>query len=90
MIVILVLTLLLALSAAWNTSADNPTPWSGDVTRVRATVPDSSKVYLPLVQKSSGASQAIIIDHTNANIGQVPEYWINQVKALLKLSYGHT
>jgi len=36
------------------------------------------------------AGQAIIIDHTTTDIIKIPEYWINQAKALLRASYGHT
>lgn len=36
------------------------------------------------------AQQAIIIDHTNTDLSQIPDYWIEQAKALLRVSYGHT
>jgi hypothetical protein len=32
----------------------------------------------------------IIIDHTTTHLSQIPPYWIEQAKALLRLSYGHT
>ena len=32
----------------------------------------------------------IIIDHRHTDINQIPEYWIEQAKELLRLSYGHT
>jgi hypothetical protein len=32
----------------------------------------------------------IIIDHTSTDLSLVPEYWINQAKSLLRISYGHT
>ena len=32
----------------------------------------------------------MIIDHTCTDLSQVPDYWIEQAKALLRLSYGHT
>jgi uncharacterized repeat protein (TIGR01451 family) len=40
--------------------------------------------------KESQAQQAIIIDHTCTDLGKIPEYWIDQAKAQLRLSYGHT
>jgi hypothetical protein len=36
------------------------------------------------------ASQPIIADHTATDLSKIPEYWIKQAKALLKVSYGHT
>jgi uncharacterized repeat protein (TIGR01451 family) len=36
------------------------------------------------------ASEPMIIDHTCRDLSQVPEYWIEQAKALLRVSYGHT
>ncbi|HJX39557.1 MAG TPA: DUF11 domain-containing protein [Anaerolineae bacterium] len=36
------------------------------------------------------ASGPIIIDHTCTDLSQIPDYWIEQAKALLRLSYGHT
>jgi len=35
-------------------------------------------------------SQAIIIDHTCTDASQIPVYWLNQAKSLLRCSYGHT
>jgi len=35
-------------------------------------------------------SAPIVIDHRHTDISQIPEYWINQAKQLLRLSYGHT
>jgi uncharacterized repeat protein (TIGR01451 family) len=32
----------------------------------------------------------IIIDHTTTDISKIPDYWIEQAKALLRASYGHT
>ena len=49
--------------------------------------PPSPDVSLPTAPQ---AGQAIIIDHTTTDITKIPEYWINQVKALLRASYGHT
>lgn len=36
------------------------------------------------------ADEPIIIDHMCTDISQIPDYWINQAKAMFKLSYGHT
>jgi uncharacterized repeat protein (TIGR01451 family) len=36
------------------------------------------------------ASPPIIIDHTCVDLSQIPPYWIEQAKALLRVSYGHT
>jgi uncharacterized repeat protein (TIGR01451 family) len=36
------------------------------------------------------ASGPTIIDHTCTDLSQVPDYWIEQAKALLRVSYGHT
>ncbi len=36
------------------------------------------------------AQGPMIIDHTCTDLSQVPDYWIDQAKALLKVSYGHT
>jgi hypothetical protein len=33
---------------------------------------------------------AIIADHTHTDLGLIPESWINQVKANLRIFYGHT
>jgi uncharacterized repeat protein (TIGR01451 family) len=36
------------------------------------------------------ASGPRIIDHTCTDLSQVPDYWIQQAKAVLRVSYGHT
>jgi uncharacterized repeat protein (TIGR01451 family) len=36
------------------------------------------------------ASAPIIIDHTCTDLSQIPAYWIQQAKKLLRVSYGHT
>jgi hypothetical protein len=46
-------------------------------------------VYLPLIVNKY-PDTLIIIDHTTADISQIPPYWIEQAKALLRVSYGHT
>jgi hypothetical protein len=45
--------------------------------------------FLPLVVNKYPETM-IIIDHTTTDISQIPPYWINQAKELLRLSYGHT
>jgi len=45
--------------------------------------------YLPLMMNDY-AGPVIIIDHTTTGLSKIPPYWINQAKALLRLSYGHT
>jgi uncharacterized repeat protein (TIGR01451 family) len=44
---------------------------------------------LAMIEQSQ-AQQPIIIDHTCTDLSKVPEYWIEQAKAQLRLSYGHT
>jgi len=36
------------------------------------------------------ASGPIIVDHTCTDVSQIPDYWIEQAKELLRVSYGHT
>ncbi len=36
------------------------------------------------------ASAPMIVDHSCTDLSQVPDYWIEQAKALLRVSYGHT
>lgn len=38
----------------------------------------------------SQAQGPIIIDHTRTDLSSVPDYWIEQAKAELRVSYGHT
>jgi hypothetical protein len=35
-------------------------------------------------------SAPIVVDHRHTDISQIPVFWINQAKELLRLSYGHT
>ncbi|MBY9005283.1 MAG: hypothetical protein KGD63_00835 [Candidatus Lokiarchaeota archaeon] len=35
-------------------------------------------------------SEAIIINHNSIKLGQIPEYWINTTKNMLKVHYAHT
>ncbi|MHB0875719.1 MAG: hypothetical protein ACYC5O_06720 [Anaerolineae bacterium] len=51
-------------------------------------------VYLPLLLHPAVPGpvdgEAIIIDHVNTDLSQVPVSWIEAAKAQLRLSYGHT
>jgi uncharacterized repeat protein (TIGR01451 family) len=50
----------------------------------------------PSVQRAVGkaagaqAGEAIIIDHTCTDLSKIPDYWIEEAKELLRVSYGHT
>jgi uncharacterized repeat protein (TIGR01451 family) len=49
--------------------------------------------YLPVVMRQGTlppTTQAIIIDHRNTDISQVPSSWIATAKEQFRLSYGHT
>jgi hypothetical protein len=35
-------------------------------------------------------AEGIIIDHTCTDLSQVPSDWIDQAKAMFRISYGHT
>ena len=41
-------------------------------------------------QAQVALTQPIIIDHNCTDLSKIPDYWIEQVKAQLRLSYGHT
>ncbi len=85
-IILGVLVMLGALGGAVTTSADKLAPSiapTAAVARPQAVF----KMYLPIVTKSSGA---LIIDHTTADITQIPSSYIDAAKANLRLSYGHT
>lgn len=74
------------LSASWSAPAS-----AGDKASAapRSALPRTQFSPLVLVA-ASVPSQALIIDHTTADITKIPAYWIQQAKALLKASYGHT
>jgi len=80
---VLVLVLLVTLSRAMVTSASTPQD-------PESLPPTTHRVSAPARAESSQAQQAIIIDHTCTDLSKVPEYWIEQAKAQLRLSYGHT
>jgi hypothetical protein len=50
----------------------------------------SATACLLLLAFMSGAARALIIDHTCADLSQVPEYWISQARSTINLTYGHT
>ena len=52
--------------------------------------PITHRVPAPAGAESSQAQQPIIADHTCTDLSEVPEYWIEQAKQNLRLSYGHT
>ena len=60
--------------------------WGG----VSETIQEKTQLKAPPSRLNSQASQPIIIDHTTTNLSQIPTYWIEQAKANLRLSYGHT
>ena len=47
-------------------------------------------VAVPALAGRLQASGPIIIDHTCTDLRQIPDFWIEQAKALLRVSYGHT
>jgi uncharacterized repeat protein (TIGR01451 family) len=47
-------------------------------------------IAMSIMPAELGATGPIIIDHTCTDLSQVPDYWIDQAKALLRVSYGHT
>ena len=72
---LLVLALLVTLNRAVITSASDESSPEGPAT----------------TQPADGqAQQAIIIDHTCTDLSKIPDYWIEQAKEQLRLSYGHT
>ncbi len=44
----------------------------------------------PAFQVQAAQTQPIIIDHNCTDLSKIPDYWIGQAKAQLRLSYGHT
>jgi len=80
--IVLVLVLLATSSggaAILASDAPDPEPIAQEVLE-----PDTAAV------ESNLAAQPIIIDHTCTDLGKIPAYWIEQAKALLRASYGHT
>jgi len=54
---------------------------------------NDGQAYLPSIHRSggnTGPSQAILIDHNCTVLKSIPTYWIDQAKANLRISYGHT
>jgi len=81
---ILVLALLVTLNGDIVTYAATPYQAVGLSPSTVREAPD------PDVAQDSPAQQAIIIDHTCTDLSKIPEYWIEQAKAQLRLCYGHT
>lgn len=84
-VLILVGALVLLVSGAIETAAEKSAGGAPTVASARPQVVYT--MYFPLVTKSSGA---LIIDHTTADITQIPSSYIDAAKANLRLSYGHT
>ncbi len=55
-------------------------------------VPGQSLVVgnAPGVPASAARTEPLIIDHTCTDLSQIPPHWIEQAKAQLRVSYGHT
>ena len=47
-------------------------------------------VTVTIIPSQLQASGPIIVDHTCTDLSQIPPYWIEQAKEILRLSYGHT
>ena len=43
-----------------------------------------------LLPTAVSAAQPIIVDHTSTDLSRVPDYWIDQARANLRVTYGHT
>jgi uncharacterized repeat protein (TIGR01451 family) len=83
--VMLVLVVVVSGAVAASISAAYPDPdRQAHEPERRAEVPTTATAH------SGAASQPIIIDHTCTNLSEIPDNWIEQAKALLRLSYGHT
>jgi hypothetical protein len=41
-------------------------------------------------RRTAALTAPIVIDHNSTDLSLIPEYWIEQAKALLRASYGHT
>jgi len=48
-------------------------------------------LFIPgAVSPDTGREQAIIIDHENTRLSQIPAVWISEAKKNLRIAYGHT
>ena len=47
-------------------------------------------IFFLMIPAISAYGQGIIIDHTCTDVSKIPDYWINQLKTIIKLHYGHT
>ena len=53
----------------------------------------AKNLFLPLIITTAATPRpttAIIVDHTSTDLNKIPAPWLDQAKALLKASYGHT
>jgi uncharacterized repeat protein (TIGR01451 family) len=78
------------------TATVSSVPWSGaysvsaESQRRSAPAPQAGEARAETLTYRLQASGPIIIDRTCTDLSQVPDYWIEQAKALLRVSYGHT
>jgi uncharacterized repeat protein (TIGR01451 family) len=60
----------------------------GGLTRAQAFV--KARRQSPANAATNRQSAAIVIDHTTTDLDAIPQYWIQQAKAELRVAYGHT
>lgn len=90
--------LLICLCAALFVTASVSSSAAGPACRVdpgalRRTSARETDIALPSgisAARAFTASRPIIVDHTCVDLSQIPPNWIEQAKALLHVSYGHT
>jgi len=68
----------------------NPYLAASEVERLSAGALDGDQCVAESTAGQLQASGPIIIDHACTDLSQVPDYWVEQAKALLRVSYGHT
>jgi uncharacterized repeat protein (TIGR01451 family) len=98
--IVLVLALLATLRGAAQAFGQAAQPNVGQIPATIDTFPSPAdevtgpasepQVVAPTGPQRSEAGQTIIIDHNSTDLSKIPDYWINQAKALLRASYGHT
>jgi hypothetical protein len=100
LVVVFIIVSVLAGGFVMIAAAQSSEAITGDHPRVETAQPLDTQIlqprdiityyaFLPLVVNKYPETM-IIIDHTTTDISQIPPYWINQAKELLRLSYGHT
>jgi len=92
--VLVVLILAIFVLLAGMVSSSGMAPVEAAVARrpgdAMADIAVQRNIAMPILSDDLGAAGPIIIDHTCTDLSQVPDYWIEQAKALLRVSYGHT